>query len=120
MQVGISQEWILETTQGSDDTGMKDNNESFCISTDKEKEEGNVRKHQHWQYQKKNGDENGTIKAKTLMKKRQWMIFSSVLIFQLGQYYFQMKRVNTVKKGSEPFQNKYVLFSVAQRKGEKS
>lgn len=34
--------WILETTQGSDDIGMKDNNESFSISIDTEEEKGNV------------------------------------------------------------------------------
>lgn len=31
-----------------------------------------------------------------------------------------MKKVNLVKKGSEPFQNKYGHFSAVQRQGEKS
>lgn len=42
MQVGTSKAWILETTQGSDDIGMKDNNESFSISIDTKEEKGNV------------------------------------------------------------------------------
>lgn len=31
-----------------------------------------------------------------------------------------MKRINSVKKGSESFQNKYEPFSAVQRKGQKS
>lgn len=31
-----------------------------------------------------------------------------------------MKSINLVKKGSEPFQNKYEPFFTVQRKGEKS
>ena len=65
MQGGTSKAWILETTQDSDDTGMKDNNESFSISIDNEEEKGNVSKRQHWQDFIFNGEENGTSKAKT-------------------------------------------------------
>lgn len=46
VQVGISKAWILETIQGSDEAGMKDNNESSPISIDR-KEKGNVSKYQH-------------------------------------------------------------------------
>ena len=76
MQVGTSKACIRETAQDSDDKGMKDNNESFTISTDNAEEKGNVSKRQHWQdFFFFNGEENYTSKAKTLMKKRQWMIF---------------------------------------------
>lgn len=71
MQGGTSKAWILETTQDSDDTGMKDNNESFSISIDNEEQKGNVSKCQHGQDFIFNGEENGTSKAKTLMMKRQ-------------------------------------------------
>ena len=42
VQVGTSKAWILEITQDSDDTGMKDNNESFSISIDTKEEKGNI------------------------------------------------------------------------------
>ena len=49
VQVGTSKACIRETAQDSDDKGMKDNNESFTISTDNAEEKGNVSKRQHWQ-----------------------------------------------------------------------
>lgn len=73
-QVSTSNAWILETLQDSDDTGMKDNNESFSISIDNKEEKGNVSKASTLTGLKK-GEENGTRKAKTLMKKKQWVIF---------------------------------------------
>lgn len=49
---------------------MKDNNESFSISIDNKEEKGNVSKASTLTGLKK-GEENGTRKAKTLMKKKQ-------------------------------------------------
>lgn len=49
VQVGTAKAQALQTTQGSDDTGMKDNNESFPISTDNEEEKGYVGECRHWQ-----------------------------------------------------------------------
>lgn len=42
MQAGTSKALILETTQDSDDTWMKDNKESFSISIDTKEKKGNV------------------------------------------------------------------------------
>lgn len=71
VQVGKSKAWMLETTQDSDDTGMKDNNESFSITIDTKEEKGNVSIHTDRIEGKNKGEEKSMSKAKTLMKRRQ-------------------------------------------------
>lgn len=96
MQVGTSKACIRETTQDSDDKGMKDNNESFTISTDNAEEKGNVSKRQHWQHffflmEKKI----------ILVKPRLWWRRDSEWYFNLFWYFCL---VNTISRWRELIQ----------------
>ncbi|XP_030066678.1 zinc finger MYM-type protein 1-like [Microcaecilia unicolor] len=107
---GASKAPILETTQDdSDDTGLKDDNESSSssISTDNEEE--------------KEIDSNG--EERDTSSRDQQEFEEMALYADIASWPIPVPddlRVNLVKRGSEPLQNKDGPFSAVQREGKKN
>nr|XP_033788702.1 zinc finger MYM-type protein 1-like [Geotrypetes seraphini] len=118
VQAGTTKIPVIET-QDSDDPELKEDSESSSISTDTEEENLIDSKSQHQQHKNNSGEERDASKDQEFEE-----IAHEILLYcDIAAWPVPVPddlRVNLVKKGSEPFQNKNGPFSASQREGKKS
>nr|XP_033788676.1 zinc finger MYM-type protein 1-like [Geotrypetes seraphini] len=118
VQAGTSEIPVVET-QDSDDPELKEDSESSSISTDTEEENLIDSKSQHQQHKNNSGEERDASKDQEFEE----IAYGILLYCDIAAWPVPVPddlRVNLVKKGSEPFQNKNGPFSASQREGKKS